>query len=438
MQTLRSKYGQVTLFVMVGLVLLIVIWLGFTLRHRDVDATQDQGDEIRGALDDAQTNAHIISCLDAAAQKELMAIGKSGGASAVGMMITPHKSKFTIGTITQNEKKVDVLYGLMQNRRKTPNLVPYQTLPPFYPADPLNVSELKAGLYINSPTDTEKKTLLAFQEGFFGQTGFVPLCDKNGPNGPDALTLCKSYPNTPPGTPDTMSLQEALERQIVNDVKICVDTTYFTSKGYEPSDPKVVVEFSDSAVLMNLTYPLKKGTEWTSVTYNKRYPVRLIATAQFAQEFAKRMTVDPTYDPTVESAYKKFNNYREGFSVTRQRLSYGELESPANPLDFAKTGDLIIIKDEGSTIQGVPFTFQFLVERRYPMLEYIPTGVQCLYIVCNPDCNYQFPTGTFTPITGLSPDGIDVRIHKNSIPNPGCTILATDTDGFSDSQILLT
>ena len=318
----KKKRAQVTIYIIIGMVILFLAILLFYLRDRtekeigvqELVRAQKIPKEIRPI-----TN-YVTTSLDDAAKKGLYFIGMQGGCiyeSQGGL--TPDNTN----TILYNDNRVS--YGI--NKRETEYLSFYQPHPPEYPWDSNNPNTKFP--YIAGA--------LSINDGEFGIYNLPPL-DGSGP-----------------------SIQLQLESFITSYLQEKIDLMIFNEQGFDitPGEMNVSVVIGENDVTAFLTYPLeitKRATnEVTNINYFYTNPqIRLKKIYNLAHDIIKEDIARILFNISDSS------NNRDSMTI--------EKITDANPPEH---DDIIIINDTKSMLYTKPYTFQFARENRYPALHYI-------------------------------------------------------------------
>ncbi len=317
-----KKRGQITVYIIIGMVILFLAILFFYLRGttekaegmQELIRAQEIPDEIK------PITTYVTTSLDTAAREGLYLVGMQGGCIYEDQGgLTYDNTK----TIFYDEHNVS--YGI--NKQETEYLSFYQPYPPEYPWDspnPVNKFPYIVGtLNINS--------------GYFGDYNLPPL---NG-SGP--------------------SIKSQLEYFITSYLQKNINLTIFSEQGFDitAGEMNVSVVIGKNDVTAFLTYPLtitKKSTnELTNISYFYTNPqIRLRTIYNLAHEIINEDIVKILFNISDP------NNNRD--SMTIKKIT------DANPTDH---DDIIIIRDDKSMLYAKPYTFQFARENRYPALHHI-------------------------------------------------------------------
>jgi hypothetical protein len=346
---MRGERAQITLFVAVGLVLLLVVGVIFLLARPSAPAGAQEADA-------AVLSSYLGSCLDTIVTDELASFAASGG--------TPDFSGRLSARIDEGVADRDVLVALTPNADASPSgIKPFRSEPPWYPA---------AGIGIDNATldNATGREFAAFQDGYFGDVNFPAVCSKHSMNRPGSTFTCRYYAGNPPGTRGIGaydSAQELLERRIGQRVRACAAQRAFDEAigtHVEVGEPAVNVTFTFDNTLVQLVYPLTVEGDSTVrlETFHRTYRVRYLALAQFAYDLAREEARNVTF--RIDADAGNIPSFKEGMHVLRVR-DIGMLAAPAG----VAHADLITVIDANSEIDGESARFSFLVAHRPPMLE---------------------------------------------------------------------
>ena len=325
----KKKRAQVTVYIIIGMVILLLATLFFYLKGttEKVQTVQElvRAQKIPSEIKPITT--YVTASLDTAARKGLYLIGMQGG------YIYDHQGGLTpddAKTIFYGEHEVS--YGIY--KQETEYLSFYQPYPPEYPWDissPATIFPYIAGtLNINS--------------GHFGDENLPPL-DDSGP-----------------------SIQLQLESFITSYLQN-LDLTLFKEHGFDITEGEmdVSVVIGENDVTVFLTYPLeitKRATnEVTNINYfYTNHQIRLKKIYNLAHDIINEDIVRVLFNISDPSNNKD--------SMTIKKITN------ANP---PKHDDIIIINDDKSMLYAEPYTFQFARENRYPALHYIDQVLPFLF-----------------------------------------------------------
>ncbi len=319
----KKKRAQVTVYIILGIIILFVAILLFYLRGttekkigiQELITAQKIPREVRPI-----TN-YITTQLDDATKKGLYLIGMQGGyiyQSQGGPISNPVEE----GSDFIYYKDHKVSYNIY---KKNNNLFNYYFYEPryypwyYYP-------------YHNFPKSGEKGSF----GGFFGTSNLPPL------NGSDVI-----------------SIQSQLKEFITNYLQDNIDLTIFEKQGFEINDGEINVSviIGENDVIAFLEYPLgikKKVTNTiTNVSYFYTNPqIRLKKVYNFTDFIINKDITDILFN--INSS----ENNKDDINIEKIENAYNY-------------DDIIIIRDNKSMLYAEPYTFRFARENRYPALRYL-------------------------------------------------------------------
>ena len=349
-----GERGQVTMFVLLGLVLLLVAGLLYLVAgaQRDARSLQERVEGTIALSDMALIDRHVGSCLDAIVKDELRIVGDTGALAKNGPS----------AIVGSGDAQRRVGYGVTRNAAAgDTDVLPKSSAPPRYPDWGVGIE--------NSTTDpVTGRVFPAHSGGYFGDVQFPAACDRDGPNRPGAIITCASYPGTPPGTSGP-SVQETLARNVAQRVAACASPRVFGDAigrdVTQVGDSIVNLTFIPGGLTVALEYPLELDGDIVLMTapVSRAYDVRLLNILQFAADLAREESRNVTFRIDVD--YRNLSSWKPGFEVRRTRDVAVTNRLPGGNDPGA---DLALIIDTASVIDGSAFTFRFLIEHRQPML----------------------------------------------------------------------
>jgi len=319
----KKKRAQVTVYIIIGLIILFLAILIFYLRGR---TEGDMG--MQGILRTQQipiearpiTN-YVTTQLDDATKEGLFLIGKQGGYI--------YESQGVQGISDPTEEGDFVLY---KDHKVSYNIYKYNNnLYSYYFYEPKNYPWFYYP-YSHFPESNEE----GFFGGFFGTT------------------------NLPPLTGNSPSIQFQLTEFITNYLQEHIDFSIFDTQGFEIDEGEINVSvvIGENDVIVFLEYPLgikKKITNTiTNVSYFYINPqIRLKTIYNFTDDLINRDSTDILFN------ISNTQNNKNNMYIEKHENVY-------------KNEDIIIIYDTKSMLYAEPYSFQFARENRYPALRYIP------------------------------------------------------------------
>jgi len=370
----HKKEGQITLFMILGIVLLIIVAFIFYLSNY---TQEKKGQEITGAektaFDITPIKEYVTTCLDNTAKDGLLLLGKQGGYIYTSQGGTLRDFK----TTDENEFYVNynnniVSYGIYPPRYKIG--AAYFSEPPNYPTEIFP--------YPNSASIGTNNVLFI---GYFGLSNLPPLNDSDGAH----------------------SIHLQLGNYINNYLKECINLDVFREQGFEIKEEafNADVSIAKNDISLHLTYPLEiKKLSTGEVTEIKDFyakiNVRLSEFYNFIKELIDNDISDISFD--IDQPV----NDRDGFSIAVVR----NINS--------KNDDLAIAKDSRSLVKGQPYEYRFARHNRYPALYFI--------YICEPDHKCKFYKG------GLSITKTDI-INQGIAIDPDEDEITTDSFSYTSN-----
>jgi hypothetical protein len=367
---MRGERAQVTLFFIVGLVLIFTVAIIYLM-------LQSEDNQVAQATIDASTNpllnSYLSSCVDSVAEDLLRSAGRRGSLPiGAGEVVEYPHTDVELGSDIEQ-----IIYGITRNRDAS-MLTPYKHDAPRYPEWGLRLSNTALDIPGAETGDYTGVEMLSFQDGYFGDVHFPATCSRQGMNAPGTMNACRYYPGSPPGTSTGRSTQELMIESFTGRLKPCVDAGRFgDTLGREVEEvgvPVVNITFTQTGTIVHVDYPLRFAGEAqdTTVPFTRTYDVRYLPVAEFAYALAREETRNISFKIDESSHYERLPSWREGFLVLRTSSAASAATIPGSaPIEAYRSSELITIVDERSRIAGAPYRFNFLVEDRAPMMDWL-------------------------------------------------------------------
>ncbi len=376
------KRSQITMFMLLGIVLLVIFgFLFFTSQVVNKMRIQKRVEQI--STDISQTSVvkdYVTLCLDKAAKEGLILLGGQGGS------IYAHQG----GTINKDEAIPFRLqhYGTERDFEVDLNIKkpvagesPW-IFPPDYPvAYRLLAVDHRSLSVIDS---------LYSSRSLYGNLSLSQLCDREGPNKfGGRLSTC--HENFYDRVGQIISIQEQLSYFIANYTEMCADfSTFATLFGYNVSldlsagDVKSTVTLGEKDVAIDLLFPLVVRVEnyvpvTKTISFTTRVPVRLkriYGLVYFITQFDSRsifFNATSRHNISLIGALCKDADDKP-VDCLDQSMSIVKYKTVCRLCEKNYT-DVIQIIDRASNLAGNPYIFQFAVENRNPALDYIGQAV---------------------------------------------------------------
>ena len=318
----KKKRGQITVYIILGIIILSSAILLFYLRGR-TEGEMGMQEIVRAQKIPKEARPitnYVTTQLDDATKKGLYLIGRQGGYIYYNQGGPIEIEDPIEGTDFVFYDEHNVSYGIYKYKEiissyhiPTPRYYPWA----FYP-------------YLSKKTLGKKEVF----GGFFGTSYLPPL---NG-----------SLP----------SIQAQLEYFITNYLEKKIDFSIFDRQGFEINDGEINVSviIGENDVIAFLEYPLgikKKITNTiTNVTYFYTNPqIRLKKVYDFTDFIINKDITHILFD------INDSKNNRDGIGVNKTENAYNN-------------DDIITVYDNKSLLYTEPYEFRFARENRYPALRY--------------------------------------------------------------------
>ena len=331
-----KKRGQVTVYIIIGIIILFLAILLFysgsrtekEISMQELVRAQKIPKEVRPI-----TN-YVTTQLDDATKKGLLLIGMQGGYiyESQGGPIPDPTEEGKDFIYSYNEYNVS--YGIYRQTEETsyfyhpdPWLYPWENFPCIFYEDCVGAR-------------------IMLDLGSFGDNNLPPL------NGSD---------------PFNPSIELQLLNYTTNYLERNIDLTIFDEQGFDvtPREMNVSIIIGEDDVIAFLEYPLiinkTLTNKITKVSYFYTNPqIRLKKAYKFVEDIIKNDIVNITFD--IDNP----NNDEDDISIEKVEDAYKQDDLVV---------DLIIIRDNKSMLYAEPYTFQFARENRNPALHliYLPT-----------------------------------------------------------------
>lgn len=366
--------GQITLFVILGMLIIIIIGFAIYLKNSTVERkTQATVDQLLSeVLEKNAIPQYVKNCLATISTDATMLIAKQGGAiykdqggiyerkpSQIGVEYLPY---------TYEGEPYDAHYGI-----RNIEFHPCQQLeeyPPDYPVAGKNVSELTLNSYIKNCQFYDRFS------GYFGVNNLPKLCDPQGPNRIGATQTEGLYKSCEPGTygvEPEKTIQRQLQKYIQQQLPLCANFSIledaYGNRIEVLQKPNVTVILGEIGILVKLQYPFlvhikDKEPLVKNVEFAEANNLRLKKLYYFVNELLQHETQELSYN--IKRDHKKANFYEESFVLT-------EDTNPCPSCNYkpARFDRLYVLKDEKSKVLGQSLAFLLPVRNRRPVLDKI-------------------------------------------------------------------
>jgi len=321
----KLKQSQVTIFLVLGIVLvMVVVSLLFLTRYAAKKTSKQETIDTKSTIFDIQPiNNFVTECLSVTSKEGLKTMGKQGGylfTSQGGTLIDYYDTQE--GFFFVNYEGSKVVYNILNPRFGVGN---YRVPPdPDYP--------WKTFPY----TDSTKTQQSFYGKDVFGINNLPPISKSFGQH----------------------SIQEQLTTYVTNNIDSCLDFTVFEEQGFEitKGSKNVQVDINTNDVVFRLEYDLivqnlVSGEKTEIRDFFIRHKIRLGKLHTFVTGIIEADISDISFRVTDKSGL-------DSFFIDIRR-------------DVYNNDDLITITDEKSTLEGFPFKYVFARKNRNPTLFYL-------------------------------------------------------------------
>src|SRR3989344_5065394 len=307
---MKKKRGQVTVFIILGFIVVISMGLLFAANITPISAP---------VLYDTKVKEYVTGCLEKYTDDGLELIGRQGGKLNFGEV----DYSLDDGLLYQGYK---VPYGINKSDSREEHY-------PYRGALIRNSDELKFKNYFGN-----------YVTGFDDHLSFLtPLCNwkEDSPNYfniEGAKKTCETY-----GREDT--IQDYLTRYLKEKMDNCDVANAFPEYNIKEEEVNIKVIIGEDDLIINVEYPIEASKGET-----------------------KKKLLDFSINPKVR--LKKVDKI-EKVSCLYPGMEIIKVYNVCPSCSGNKFDDILNITDKNSIINGKPFTFLFAIENRRPALDYI-------------------------------------------------------------------
>ena len=362
MNLLSSQKGQITAFIVIGILILALAGIFFASSGKpQVERAEQQASSALNQLQRKPLVDYITLCLEETTSQAIRLIAGNGG------FITPKSFMQT--------DQYRVHYGL----------VAFESREPEFSKDD--------AVYTFGKETVFEKGGVGHPQYPFGKTNLPPLCQPGGPN--DVATTVYANP-CPAGSYGPRSIQEQLTRYIRQQLTSCINVEnkqrIKNVTGFEVTaeEPEVTLILGEQDVTVTARYPLQIAGEQqkTQVAdFSKKLPIRLKRVYGFASDVLKadRLLLDFNISKPGHYGRSKYNDSALSVHVSNPL-------NESDPNSEQRFDDLISIVDGASVVEAQALLFNTVRVNRKPVLRWIKDGH-----VLDP-----FETDLIVPIVGDS------------------------------------
>jgi len=386
---MMRKKSQITLFVMLGLVLLIIFIILMFIKE-NLEPKRYGLEEILDELETGKIKNHITNCITDVSMDGLEMLGANGGFiyDFQGGQI-PFRSLNLGGdylNYTSLNKHYFVAYALKKN--EFCNQLSYLT--PDYPRSNARFAELNQFYNSNCLYDSPYSAY----DGFFGQSVMTKLCYILRESG------CEPFAK---GMQIGFTIQKQLESYTAAKLPLCVNFSAFTQRmglmSITPeASPVVEVNIHAADLVLVVTYPVKIIFEDREpitklLHYQTTLNVRLGGIYNFIHNILSQDSKNIALN--INNEYISSLYWKQGFELKK-------IKNPCEscPLPY-KEDDILEVVDKKSLVKGKPLVFRVAIENRRPALDFIEDQV----------IDAESATEFYVPLTGYDPDDNKVKYY---------------------------
>ncbi|MEA3514931.1 MAG: hypothetical protein U9R34_05620 [Nanoarchaeota archaeon] len=322
-----KQKGQITFFIIIGLVLIAIFLIMFTMisqtREKEAEIEVEESRQIPADIMQLQDFAQ--SCVALTVNQAFFKFGRSGGT-----LFDVDGGLIPLSLEVQGEdyqyieaEQANIAYTIKKSLKEDTGF--YKIYMPEYPFHSF------PSMSINHPH---------ILQGFYGYVKFPSLESLSDPANP-------------------ITIKEQLKNYIENNIKICTrGFENFANLEVSEGDITANITFHDKSTVVDINYPLdirKKATN--DVTRIEDFIVRIPLRMHNLHVFA-RMILDAECLMIDNSPFGK---------------QYGSARIAGIMRDIGPSGfdDIIMIEDSSYLIDGSPFRLNLLIANRPPALHYI-------------------------------------------------------------------
>lgn len=452
---MRGLKGQVTIFAIIGLVLIIVVAFGFYMRQIALEAQFNAEAEktVNEFLQANAINFYVESCLDRILDESLTLLTEQGGVLydyqgglydttifEKGIDYIPYNYSYTYTNFTEDGGEEDIT--VIVHRNVSYAIEPriscdsFSLLPSDYPVKEMYFSKYYLSYFLSCYFQSPEDTPYMRSSGYFGYNNLPRLCYYDGANkpNPDGFDI---YP-CPSITYDKEGYENSLQYQIQEYVKVklpqCVNFSVFQKRGDNITvieEPDVTLTFQKpEGMILTADYPFEIALKGRlpiqkQVKFQTRSDFPIQSFYKFVFALIHQDVLLPEFsiidDWNNVSAWR--DDYKNYFSTFYQVTV---LQNHCDSCQLLQGGfdDLVVVRDLASDILGSPSRFLFAIKNRRPALDYLHDPVSSS-IVDGIIIDYQYllnSTIIFEPVA-IDPDGDEIRYEYEGWREDYATIL---------------
>lgn len=357
----RPKKAQITMFVILGIVLLIIFVILLAIK-KSAEPETISVQELLNELKTGSIKNHVTACIIETSMDGLKKIGDNGGViyDFQGGTIPFNKTGRGVHYLNYTYLNIPyfVAYALKENtlcKNVTYKIPDYP-----YPKKPFNA--------LNPLYDSEClfDSFYSAYDGFFGQNTMNKLCYVA------RESSCEGFAK---GLELGLTIQRQLEDYVANKTPLCVNFSAFTTRMPVDITPesKPVVEASihESEVVLLVKYPLTIQFEDQEpitriVDYYATLNVRLGLIYNFLYNTLSLDSKNIGFD--LDNEFIASPYWKSGLEVKK-------IKDPLTPCSTCFepyfSDDILEVLDRNSLVKGRPYAFRVAIRNRKPAIDFI-------------------------------------------------------------------
>ena len=359
-----EKRGQITLFMIVGVIILFVFgFMYFVVNAVQKAKMEAKADEVAQEISEISgLDYYVTLCLKDASVEAIELMGNQGG-----NIYEDQGGIIPLSSVQHIEYNgFDVTKGITQNPDLGTETFP---MPPYYPYRWPNVYHPYPLLmdpdleFYNPPIDK--------LFNYYGENTLPHLCEEGGPQDPRVVSeeVRKKLSLVTCGTEENLvgenSVQKQISEFVTKKLKECVNLTYFeefTGYNITTEEPSSQVIFGKNDVTVKAEFPvyvnISENIFLRKVEFSTTLKARVLKVISLVNSLIN-------YDVQLLDF-----NLNENPLLTDQTIFVQKINCSLCP--HGDYTDILKVTDTQSDIRGKPFVFVTAIRNRIPALEKIP------------------------------------------------------------------
>ena len=437
-----SKNAQVTLFVIIGLILLITVSMILYAQRLSLNTKlETQARQVVNSfVEQNSLNQYVKGCLDLVASDGLLLLGEQGGVIfeyqgglspstnfIEGRDYLPNtffrRERGPNGTIIYEEVNRNTSYAVKARVSGCAQFVgPFiandftNDYFSYYPTKETYFKDFIRKFrkhYVNGGCYGYYQKPHIASSGFLGENDFPRLCSYNGSNKFDPFSRIQPcQPQEYDSQYDPTSFQRQLESYIKNNLGSCINLSLYEKYSGTPlhideSKVNVSVIFEQPrGLIVKATYPLTIQVSQREISETTSFQTELDTNIRKLYRYISKLLIDYVRDPKYNltrdwNDTSKNPYYQDTFEMFYYSPSCQNCQQQASAQDH-----LLTFVDHSSILKGRPWSITLAIKQRNPVLDYLhEEGLDSTFN--GEKIDYQFfanSTATIDPIA-IDPDG---------------------------------